>query len=358
MNKLDQLYEDMLSCTSCALRSGCTQVVPAVGCRIRPLLMIVGEAPGADEDIQGEPFVGRAGMLLREVLRETKILNKRNTLISNTIKCLFRGTPIKTEEGNKRLDWIVLNKWDGHVQSVDEQGRLCWKKITGWYKTPIGNRSLFRVTFQKGKGNCKGQPGVTATEDHNFLTKKGWVQARDLVDGDMVATGTPVPGPRAKQLLLASMCGEPEPVITDWRKIKVQKRVDNRNKSVFCIDVEDTHCFVTPGGVVHNCRPPANKFPTDESPSICIQKWLSKEIEIAKPERMLLLGAKPLLYVANMKGITSNRGSWYNVNGVRTMATFHPSYVMRCESEGKMNVRRTFEEDIEEVAAEVRQMEA
>lgn len=107
--------------------------------------------------------------------------------------------------------------------------------------------------------------------------------------------------------------------------------------------------------VIH-CRPPKNKFPTDEIPSICIAQWLSREIEILKPERMLLLGGQALKHVAGMDKITSCRGGWYQVRGIRTMATYHPSYVMRCDNEGDMMVRSMFERDIAEVAEEVRQL--
>jgi DNA polymerase len=192
MNDLEKLYEEMRGCKACGLRQGCTQVVTAVGQTESPLLLAVGEAPGGEEDTVGEPFVGRAGQMLREVIRETRILNRNNTLISNLL----------------------------------------------------------------------------------------------------------------------------------------------------------------------HCRPPKNKFPNDESASICVSKWLLKEIETAKPQRMLLIGGKALQYVANMEGITACRGKWYDIRGIRTMATFHPSYVLRCEGEGKMQIRKLMEQDIGEVAEEVRQLEA
>lgn len=187
MNELDSLYEEMKSCSACKLRAGCSQVVTSIGQTSAPILLAIGEAPGGDEDAEGVPFVGRAGRVLREALRETGILNKGNTLVTNVL----------------------------------------------------------------------------------------------------------------------------------------------------------------------HCRPPKNKFPTDESPSICVGRWLSREIELAAPQRMLLLGAKPLFYVAGLSGIKANRGRWMNVRGIRTMATYHPSYVLRSEREGKMDARRAFEDDIGEVAGEV-----
>lgn len=183
----DALYEKMSACRACILRDGCTQVVLPAGNRYDPILMIIGDSPGQEEDLHGKPFIGQAGQLLRETLRETGIIKPTNTLMSGII----------------------------------------------------------------------------------------------------------------------------------------------------------------------NCRPPMNKFPTDDSPAICTSNWLLKEIELAHPKRLLLLGGQALKHVANMTGVTTNRGKWYDIRGIRTMATFHPSYVMRQEAEGKMQCRKVFESDIREVASEV-----
>jgi uracil-DNA glycosylase len=190
-DKIEDLVSKMIICRSCHMRAGCTQVVPPVGQFDRPILMIVGEAPGQPEDDRGEPFVGEAGQILREVLRGTKIINRKNTVITNVLKC----------------------------------------------------------------------------------------------------------------------------------------------------------------------RPPKNKFPTDACPSICFGNWLSKEIEILKPERILLLGGKPLEYVAELDGITRCRGTWMIAKGIRTMATFHPNYILKADRDGMHCHRDTFERDIADVAREVAEIE-
>ena len=104
---------------------------------------------------------------------------------------------------------------------------------------------------------------------------------------------------------------------------------------------------------VLGCRPAKNKFPNDDCPKICVSKWLWKEIDLAAPQRMLLLGGTPLKYVAGMDGITAKRGQWFTIKGVRTMPTFHPSYVLRTDRDGMTNVRDAFERDVAEMAAEV-----
>jgi uracil-DNA glycosylase len=72
-------------CTRCALAATRTQTVFGVGSRNAPLL-VVGEAPGADEDAQGEPFVGRAGQLLNSMLRAAGF-RREDVFIANVLKC-------------------------------------------------------------------------------------------------------------------------------------------------------------------------------------------------------------------------------------------------------------------------------
>ncbi|HTI43893.1 MAG TPA: uracil-DNA glycosylase, partial [Vicinamibacterales bacterium] len=74
-------------CSRCKLHTlGRTQVVFGVG-NPNADLMFVGEAPGADEDMQGEPFVGRAGQLLTEIITKGMRLARRDVYIANVVKC-------------------------------------------------------------------------------------------------------------------------------------------------------------------------------------------------------------------------------------------------------------------------------
>src|SRR6185503_17333840 len=72
-------------CTKCALHRGRTQTVFGVGRRDAQLL-VIGEAPGAEEDRQGEPFVGRAGQLLNAMLHAIG-LPRSEVYIANILKC-------------------------------------------------------------------------------------------------------------------------------------------------------------------------------------------------------------------------------------------------------------------------------
>jgi uracil-DNA glycosylase len=83
---LGALREEIGDCTRCVLHTlGRTQVVFGVG-DANASLMIVGEAPGADEDQQGEPFVGKAGQLLTKII-EAIGLARSDVYIANVIKC-------------------------------------------------------------------------------------------------------------------------------------------------------------------------------------------------------------------------------------------------------------------------------
>jgi DNA polymerase len=81
----DELRAAVAACTRCELHAGRTQTVFGVGAR-DARWMIIGEAPGAEEDRKGEPFVGRAGQLLTSMLRALG-LAREQVYIANILKC-------------------------------------------------------------------------------------------------------------------------------------------------------------------------------------------------------------------------------------------------------------------------------
>lgn len=82
----DELVADIAQCTACKLCETRTQTVPGVGHR-EPDWMVIGEGPGEHEDKQGEPFVGRAGQLLDQMLAAVGKSRKENVFIANVVKC-------------------------------------------------------------------------------------------------------------------------------------------------------------------------------------------------------------------------------------------------------------------------------
>ena len=94
---LKLIREDLGDCTRCKLHKGRTKIVFGVG-DPHAELMFVGEGPGADEDEKGEPFVGRAGQLLNNMIKAMGI-RREDVYIANIIKCRPPGnrTPERDE---------------------------------------------------------------------------------------------------------------------------------------------------------------------------------------------------------------------------------------------------------------------
>ncbi len=82
----EDLKTRVRNCTECKLRAGCTQTVLGVGDE-RAEWLLVGEAPGAEEDRIGEPFVGQAGRLLDNMLAAIDLKRGENVYIANVLKC-------------------------------------------------------------------------------------------------------------------------------------------------------------------------------------------------------------------------------------------------------------------------------
>ena len=82
---LESLKKECLSCRACALCETRNKVVFGVG-KPNAEVMFIGEGPGEQEDLQGEPFVGRAGMLLDDML-EIIDLDRSKVYIANMVKC-------------------------------------------------------------------------------------------------------------------------------------------------------------------------------------------------------------------------------------------------------------------------------
>lgn len=84
-NAWNELQQEVSRCRACGLCETRTQTVFGVGSR-HARWMLIGEAPGQNEDLQGEPFVGKAGQLLNEMLRAIG-LAREEVFIANVLKC-------------------------------------------------------------------------------------------------------------------------------------------------------------------------------------------------------------------------------------------------------------------------------
>lgn len=99
MMNWEALEQACSTCQKCALADGRHNVVFGTGPRTAEV-MCIGEGPGENEDLQGEPFVGRAGMLLDDMLELIDLDRKRNVYIANIVKCRppQNRDPLNTEQ--------------------------------------------------------------------------------------------------------------------------------------------------------------------------------------------------------------------------------------------------------------------
>jgi uracil-DNA glycosylase family 4 len=546
---MTQMAEHCNRCHRCDLGNNRTHAVIGRG-NLQADVMIIGEGPGQNEDETGLPFVGKAGQLLEKILASVNLSSEQDIYIANAVKCLAGSTQIFTKQGIKRLNWIVKNHWSGEVLSVDDQGHLVWKKITNWYSSKLAGRPLYQVSFKQGKSHSNDRVGYTATADHPVLTRRGWIPVEALQENDLVATGTPVPGPKGLQVLYGSLLGDgsidfigqffashsiqqeaylklkarvlngfnpklqqelvkvsngdsyhsitmelPQthylgelrqewyaqgkkdfPIAAlekldnfglaiwymeagAWRKninganpgqnidveitlgdikpetvAQVVKSFENRgyqtysifqstwklcfkngeglrflesiaayvpasiryklpeelhpipfeieayqeelaethwkpihkkqlppkpySYAVYCIDVEDTANFVTPAGVVHNCRPPGNRVPTPQEIAAC-KPYLLEQIRMVDPKIILLTGATAVKSLTGDKrGITKIRGLWMEWEGRLCMPIFHPAYLLRNQSKEQGSPKWLMWQDIQAVRAKLDEIRA
>jgi len=126
----EALRERVATCTRCALHATRTQTVFGVGNR-EARWMFVGEAPGADEDRQGEPFVGRAGQLLTSMILALG-LRREDVYIANVLKCRPPGNrDPRPEEVNECRGYL-----DRQIELVDPAlivavGRIAAQNLLG-----------------------------------------------------------------------------------------------------------------------------------------------------------------------------------------------------------------------------------
>ena len=83
---LAEIEEQVRACVRCPLHEGRTNAVPGMGV-LDPLVMVIGEGPGGDEDRQGLPFVGKAGQYLDKWLAALDLSRERDVYITNIVKC-------------------------------------------------------------------------------------------------------------------------------------------------------------------------------------------------------------------------------------------------------------------------------
>ncbi len=143
----EQLKNDCMQCRKCSLCETRTNLVFGIG-NENAEVMFIGEGPGQNEDLQGEPFVGRGGKLLDKFLEAIDLDRKKNIYIANMVKCRppQNRDPLP-EEQDKCIDWLR------------EQTRLIKPKIIVCLGRISAQRLIskdFKVTQQHGEFIEKG----------------------------------------------------------------------------------------------------------------------------------------------------------------------------------------------------------
>ena len=96
----DSMRDEVSGCVACPLSRSRTQTVFGAGA-MRPEWLVIGEAPGADEDLQGEPFVEQAGKLLDAMLASVGLSRERDVFVTNVVKCM---PPAAREPASEEVD--------------------------------------------------------------------------------------------------------------------------------------------------------------------------------------------------------------------------------------------------------------
>jgi DNA polymerase len=178
------------SCTRCALAVGRTQVVFGAG-DPEARLLVVGEGPGAEEDRQGLPFVGRSGQLLDRLLVEELGLSRASVYIANVVKCRPPGNrDPRPEEVEACTPWL-----DAQLELIDPAvtitlGNFAARRLLG---TTAG------ITALRGK-TYPFRSGVLVPTLHPAFALRGGPPVVTQMRADFV---------RAKLALAAAAAGAP-----------------------------------------------------------------------------------------------------------------------------------------------------
>lgn len=147
MQGWDELYSSCMACTKCSLSETRTNVVFGVGKKDAEVLFI-GEGPGEQEDLKGEPFVGRAGRLLDDMLSVID-LDRTNCYIANIVKCRPPGNrdPLSIEQ-DACIGWLRNQTMLIKPKIIVCLGRVAAQKII---------KEDFKITIEHGQWFTRGE---------------------------------------------------------------------------------------------------------------------------------------------------------------------------------------------------------
>jgi DNA polymerase len=146
------LREKVLNCTACRLCEGRTKVVFGIG-NPKARVMVIGEGPGREEDLKGEPFVGPAGKLLDDMMSIID-LDRSKCYIANIVKC----RPPQNRDPMEHEQEACIDYLNAQIALVKPKIIVCLGRIAA--KKLI--REDFRITQEHGTWTRVGDTWITA----------------------------------------------------------------------------------------------------------------------------------------------------------------------------------------------------
>ena len=154
MEELEKIRQDVLDCRACQLCQYRNNVVFGEG-NPHAKVMLIGEAPGEQEDLAGKPFVGRSGQLLRKMLSDNGFDLERDVYITNILKC----RPPKNRDPLPQEQDLCKNFLKRQIRSVHPKLLVCVGRISA---CKIIDKN-FRIMRQHGELFKVGDYLATAT---------------------------------------------------------------------------------------------------------------------------------------------------------------------------------------------------
>ena len=179
---LDELEMQCQGCTKCALCEGRTNLVFGIGKKDADI-MLIGEGPGENEDLQGEPFVGRSGKLLDKFLNSIDLDRNKNVYIANMVKCRPpKNRDPKPEEQDMCIEWLREQFKIIRPKIIICVGRISAQKLIS---------PTFRVTQQHGEFIEKNgvlmmgtfhPAAILRNPNNKELAFGDWLRVRDKIE--------------------------------------------------------------------------------------------------------------------------------------------------------------------------------
>ena len=144
-DSLEAVASEVAACRKCGLCQGRTRTVPGEGAA-QPLVLVIGEGPGYDEDRSGRPFVGRAGEYLDRWLAAIELRRSENCFITNVVKCRPpHNRDPASDESQACLPFLQRQMRLLEPRAILTVGRIAGQLLTGQKATMAGLREETHV---------------------------------------------------------------------------------------------------------------------------------------------------------------------------------------------------------------------